>query len=103
MQEIAIAGMKKAAAEILQLSQVLKAVMSKNIAVVSPLTADALYMAATTYAWLAHESGSPNLTASYHAIRDVLTQMNQRWAVAGEYLKALDVTRTVLYREDANL
>ena len=103
MQEIAIVGMKKTAADILQLSQVLKAIMNKNLSAVSPLTADALYMAATTYAWLVHESGSPDLTVDYHALRDVLIQMNQRWAVAGEYLKALDVTRSALYRDDSNL
>ena len=103
MQEIAIAGMKKTAADILQLTQVLKSIMNNNLSAVSPLTADALYMAAATYAWLAYESGSPDSTASYHAIRAVLIQMNQRWAVAGEYLKALDVTKTALYQDNPNL
>ena len=103
MQSIAIAGMKRSASEILQFSHLLKMAMTNNMAAVSPFTADALYSAATTYAWFAHESGSADMVENYHTLRETLMQMNSRWAVAGEYLKALDLTRDILYRDTATL
>lgn len=103
MQAVAIAGMKETAADILLLAEVLRTLMHKNISAVSPLTADAIYMSAATYAWLAHESGSPEDLSNYNALREVLHQMNARWAVAGEYLNALDKTKDILYRDNPNL
>lgn len=95
--------MKKTAEDVVRFAEVLKALMHDNISTVSPLTADALYMAATTYAWLAHESGSTEDISKYHSLREVLQQMNARWAAAGEYLKALDATKYILYRDNPNL
>ena len=103
MQEIAIAGMKRTASEIFELSGLQRSIMNDNISAISPLTLDALYMAATTYAWLVHETGSHDYATSYHSIREVLRTMDQRWAAAGEYLKALDITKMSLYQDDANL
>ena len=103
MQTIAIAGMKKTAKDIMQLADVLRSMMSRNISTVSPLVLDALYMGATTVQWHAHESGSEQDIANYHNLREVLYQMNARWAAAGEYLKALDATKSILYRDDRNL
>ncbi len=103
MQAIAIAGMRETAADIIQFAEVLTTLMHNNISAVSPLTADAIYVGAATYAWLAHESGSPEDLSNYHALREVLHQMNVRWAVAGEYLSALDKTKDILYPDNANL
>jgi hypothetical protein len=103
MQAIAIAGMKKTGGDIVQFADFLKTMMNSNISAVSPLAADALYMGASTYAWLAHETGSPEDLANYHALREVLLQMNARWAAAGEYLKALDATKDILYSDNPNL
>lgn len=98
MQTLAIGGMKQFAGEALQFSYVLKMAMTTNMAAISPLTADAIYVAAATFAWYAHESGSANLVENYRSLRETLVVMNSRWAVAGEYLKALDVAEDVLYR-----
>ena len=103
MQNIALDGMKKTAWDIVRFAEVLKTMMHNNISAVSPLTADALYMGVQTYAWLAHESGSPDELSNYRTLREVLLQMNARWAVAGEYLKAIDATITILYPDNPNL
>jgi hypothetical protein len=103
MQGIAIISIQKVAKEVTYFAEVLKAMMTSNIATASPLTSSAIYMGAATYAWLAHESGSSDHVTSYHSLREVLVQMNQRWAVAGEYLKALDSAKYTLYRENPSL
>jgi hypothetical protein len=103
MQGIAIISIQNVAKEVTYFAQVLKPMMATNLAVVSPLIMGAIYMGAATYAWLAHESGSSDHVASYHTLREILVQMNPRWAVAGEYLKALDSAKSTLYREDPSL
>lgn len=103
LQAIAIAGMKKTGADIVRFAKTLKMLMNNNLSAVSPLTADAIYMGAATYAWLAHEQGSPEYFASYHSLREMLLQMNARWAAAGEYLKVLDATKEILYSDNPNL
>lgn len=103
MQAIAIAGLKKTGPDVVRFADSLKGLMNHNISAVSPLTADAIYMGASTYAWLAHEQGSPEDLANYHALREVLLQMNARWAAAGEFLKVLDATKDILYGDNPNL
>jgi len=97
MQSIAIEGVKSVAADVLQFSQVLRHSMTLNPAAASPLVGDALYMAATTFAWLTHETGSAEMAASYTYLKDSLQVLNGRWAVAGEYLKILEKTKDILY------
>ena len=103
MQATAIAGMRKTAEEIRRFAEVLTTLMHRNISAISPLTADSVYMAAQTYAWLAHETGFPEDVTHYHSLRRVLQQMNSRWAVAGEYFKAIDAPVDILYRDSPNI
>jgi Fungal specific transcription factor domain/Fungal Zn(2)-Cys(6) binuclear cluster domain len=103
MQALAILGIKDAADCVVQLAETLKTTMNNNISAISPLTANALYVGASTYAWLAHESGSDEHLNNYHELRQVLLQMKYRWAVAGEYLDALDATKNILYQDNPNI
>ena len=71
--------------------------MSYSLASVSPLVADAVYMAAATFAWLEYERGTPEMSASLRTLTDTLQMLSSRWRVAGEYLKMLEMTRESLY------
>ncbi|EXJ87309.1 hypothetical protein A1O3_04268 [Capronia epimyces CBS 606.96] len=97
MQTLAISGMKGTAADALQFSQLLMLSMIASPAATSPLIGDCLYMAAATYAWLAHESGLREMGEAYHQLRKSLETMNCRWAVASQYLGLLDKAKETLY------
>lgn len=97
MQTISIAGMKATAADILQFSRVLQGSMMTNPSSISPLVGDCLYVAAATYGWLVHETGSGEAAEAYHELRGVLETMNTRWAVAGQYLATLEKAREAFY------
>jgi hypothetical protein len=88
MQAIAIPGMRMTAEYILQFSLMLKASMDQNMLGASPLVADCLYGGAATYAWLAYESGNPQMTINMIAITDVLKHLGNRWKNAGMYQHA---------------
>jgi hypothetical protein len=97
MQTVAIAGMRATANDTLQFSKLFKRSMTQNPSSISPLVADCLYMAAATYAWLVHESGSREAAESYHSLRGVLEMMNCRWAVAAQYLAILNKAQETMY------
>ena len=97
MQGIAIAGLRDTAEEVVRFAQHLQSCMSYSLASVSPLVADAVYMAAATFAWLEYERGTPEMSASLRVLTDTLQMLNARWRVAGEYLKMLDMARETLY------
>lgn len=103
MQVIAIDGIKRAADSMLHFAETVKMLIRENISAISPLMLDGLYVAATTFAWLAHESGSAEDLSNYRVLREVLIQMNVRWAAAGEYVKVLDATKDILYRDNRTL
>lgn len=103
MQVIAINGMKSAATQLLYFADTLKMLIRENISAVSPLILDGVYMAAATFAWLAHESGSSEDLSNYRVLREILIQINVRWAAAGEYAKVLDATKDILYRDNPSL
>ena len=97
MQGIAIAGLRGTAEEVVHFAHNLQACMSYSLASVSPLVADAVYMAAATFAWLEYERGTPEMSASLRTLTDTLQMLSSRWRVAGEYLKMLEMTRESLY------
>jgi len=103
MQAIAISSMRSAASDAFQFSQLFKISMARNPPSISPLVADCFYMAATTYAWIVHETGSRDAAESYHSLRDVLELMNCRWGVAGQYLSILNKAQETLYPQTALL
>ena len=70
---------------------ILQKTMTENLASVSPLVADCLYTATACFQWLVHEQGSPADLYAYTALRQVLSGLGDRWAVAGEYIKILEV------------
>lgn len=77
--------------------------MFRNIDATSPLTADALYQAAATYAWLVHETGDLANIRAYWQLTDILKAMETRWACATEFLNLLEKTKTELYGDNPNL
>lgn len=85
MQNIAIAGLRTTAEEILRFSQSLQTCIGYDMAASSPLIADCLYQAAATYAWLVHETGSPEMVASLQTMAECLKMLNVRWKVAGKF------------------
>lgn len=97
MQTIAIAGLKSVAADALQFSILLQTSMAESPSSISPLIGDCIYVTATTYAWLVHESGSAEMAEAYHTLRKVLKAMNSRWAVAGHYLAILNKSKDAFY------
>jgi hypothetical protein len=103
MQVVAINGIKKAAIEVLGFAETVKMLLRENISAISPLMLDGLYMAAATFAWFTHESGSVEDSRNYHVLKEILIQMNVRWAAAGEFVKTLDATRDILYASNPNL
>lgn len=97
MQAISIVGMKQAAVDVLQFSQLLHVEMTDNPSAISPLIGDCIYCAAATYAWLVHETGSRESADAYHSLRRVLETLNTRWAVAGQYLAILQKSKENIY------
>ncbi|KAM3085410.1 hypothetical protein ACMFMG_002488 [Clarireedia jacksonii] len=57
---------------------------------VSPLIMDALYSAASNYAWLVRESGDQQYQAALDSIRICLRRLGSRWRNAAEYLRILE-------------
>ncbi|PQE03212.1 fungal specific transcription factor protein [Rutstroemia sp. NJR-2017a BBW] len=57
---------------------------------VSPLIMDALYSAASNYAWLVRESGDQQYQAALDSIRHCLRRLGSRWRNAAEYLRILE-------------
>lgn len=97
MQGIAIASMRNAANDALQFSYLLRRSMTQNPSSISPLIGDCLYMAAATYAWIVHETGSREAAESYHSLKNVLEIMSCRWAVGAQYLAILKKAQETLY------
>lgn len=91
MQAISIPGMKKTAMQVLDFSRIVRKLMDDNLSAISPLIADCLYSATSTLQWLVHETGSEEAINGYSTLREVLVEMSKRWAVAGEYIKILEV------------
>jgi hypothetical protein len=92
MQAIAIPTMREVSTLVLEFSRdILQKTMTENLASVSPLVADCLYTATACFQWLVHEQGSPADLYAYTALRQVLSGLGDRWAVAGEYIKILEV------------
>ena len=77
--------------------------MATKLSAISPLTADCLYQAASQFAWMVYELGEHEHVTAYHGLAQVLKVMNSRWAVAGEYLKILEMARETLYDNNASL
>ncbi|EXJ83472.1 hypothetical protein A1O1_07095 [Capronia coronata CBS 617.96] len=100
MQTLAISGLKPTAADILQFSQLLMSSMPTSTAGISPLICDSLYVAASTYAWLAHESGLREMGEAYHALRRSLETINCRWTAAGYYIGLLDKAKETSYPDN---
>ncbi|KKY18851.1 putative fungal specific transcription factor domain protein [Phaeomoniella chlamydospora] len=92
MQGIAISGLQATADEVLRFAQHLKRTMTYDLAAISPLIADSLYGAASTYAWLASERGTPEMVASYNNLVEALRLLDMRWKVAGEYIRMLETS-----------
>jgi hypothetical protein len=91
MQAISIPGMRNTAMQVLEFSQIVRKSMDENLSAVSPLMADCLYSATATLQWLVHETGAEEAINGYSYLRSVLQEMSKRWAVAGEYIKVLEV------------
>ena len=75
--------MRSTAEEILRFSEHLQTCIGYDVAASSPLVADCLYQAAATYAWLVHETGSPDMVIAMQTLTECLKMLDVRWKVAG--------------------
>lgn len=57
---------------------------------ISPIIMDALYSAASTFAWSVRESGDPNSQQGLDSIRNSLRRLGSRWRNAAEYVRILE-------------
>ncbi|TAQ83545.1 hypothetical protein B7494_g8129 [Chlorociboria aeruginascens] len=64
--------------------------LAEDIDRVNPLIMDALYSAATNYAWMVRESGDEDCQRSLDSIRHTLRRLGTRWRNAAEYLRILE-------------
>jgi len=56
----------------------------------SPIIMDALYSAATNYAWLVRESGDGECQKALDSLRDCLKRLGTKWRSASEYSRILE-------------
>lgn len=57
---------------------------------INPIIMDALYSAASNYAWIVRESGDESSQRSLESIRLSLRRLGTRWRNAAEYLRILE-------------
>ncbi|GIZ42033.1 hypothetical protein CKM354_000531300 [Cercospora kikuchii] len=58
----------------------------------SPLAIDPLYQAAANYAWYVRESSDLQCSARLQEVKEILMVIDQRWRVAGEYMRIIEAT-----------
>lgn len=57
---------------------------------ISPIIMDAMYSAASNFAWLVRESGDQKHQMALDSIRNCLRKLGQRWRNAAEYVRILE-------------
>lgn len=97
VQAMSIETVRSVASSIHEFAQKLRPLAIANPAAMSPLIADCLYMGTATFQWKAYEVGSAEMISGYRDLRDALSLLSSRWAVAAEYNKAIDKCKEAIY------
>jgi hypothetical protein len=92
MQAQAVDGLKTVSNSIVDFSEQLMAItpLASDLDKVSPIVMDALYSAASNYAWMVRESGDERSQMALDSIRHFLRRLGSRWRNAAEYLRILE-------------
>lgn len=92
MQAQAMEGLKSAAANIVEFAEHIHAAtpQPQDLDRVSPIIMDALYSAASTYAWMVRENGDEGCQMALDSMRHSLRRLGNRWRSAAEYLRILE-------------
>lgn len=92
MQTQAIEGLRSVSASIKEFaSQLTDATpQPQDLDRVSPIIMDALYSAASNYAWMVRESGDEACQAALESLRNTMRRLGVRWRSAAEYLRILE-------------
>lgn len=92
MQAQAIDGLKTVSDSIFDFAEKLSAAapLPQDLDKISPIIMDALYSAASNYAWWVRESGDQRSQMALDSIRHFLRRLGSRWRNAAEYLRILE-------------
>lgn len=92
MQAQAVDGLKTVSNSIVDFAEQLSALCAeaRDLDKVSPIIMDALYSAASNYAWIVRESGDQRSQMALDSIRQFLRRLGGRWRNAAEYLRILE-------------
>lgn len=92
MQTQAIEGLRSASASIKEFATQISDVASQpqDLDRVSPIILDALYSAASNYAWMVRESGDETCQNALDSLRNTMRRLGVRWRSAAEYLRILE-------------
>lgn len=92
MQTQAIEGLRSVSASIVEFAEQLNAAtpLQQDLDRASPIIMDALYSAASNYAWMVRESGDEGCQMALDSMRHSLRRLGNRWRSAAEYLRILE-------------
>jgi hypothetical protein len=92
MQVKAVDGLKSVAQSIVDFAEQINAATAspQDLDRISPVIMDALYSAASNYAWMVRESGDETSQMALESLRHCLRRLGVRWRSAAEYLRILE-------------
>jgi hypothetical protein len=92
MKAQAVDGLKTVSNSIVDFADQLSTIASspQDLDKISPIIMDALYSAASNYAWTVRESGDQRSQMALDSIRHFLRRLGSRWRNAAEYLRILE-------------
>ncbi|KAH6711553.1 hypothetical protein BKA61DRAFT_611180 [Leptodontidium sp. MPI-SDFR-AT-0119] len=92
MQTQAIEGLRSVSASIKEFAGHIADVTPQPLDLdrVSPIIMDALYSAASNYAWMVRESGDETCQNALDSLRNTMRRLGVRWRSAAEYLRILE-------------
>ena len=87
MQKESLEGLSEISATVMHLAHRVRNFIGKDgLQRLSPLVIDCLYQAAANYAWYVRESSDLVCGERLAELKEILTQCNAKWRVAGQYL-----------------
>jgi hypothetical protein len=101
MQVQALDGLKTVSRSIVDFAEQVNAATSspQDLDRVSPIIMDALYSAASNYAWIVRESGDESSQMALESLRHCLRRLGGRWRSAAEYLRILEAQEVCIFFE----
>ncbi|KAI9841086.1 MAG: hypothetical protein M1837_000990 [Sclerophora amabilis] len=89
LQKISINGIEVVSKEVASFNEHLSTSLIYSLETIYPLISDCLYQAAANFSWRFRESGDTPYAELLGSLKVTMSKIDQRWAVAGEYIKML--------------